>query len=271
MRRFAYKLLSLSFTSWEYPNKLGIGCNGINDKDADNFLLFLEELRAHPAGKILILTAAAATSPWADPDGKPLTDVSSFAKIFDHVTVMNYDIWGSWSPTVGPNAPLDDSCASPANQIGSAASAVKAWTDAGMPANKLVLGVPAYGHSFRVRRKDAFVQGSTTQLAPYPSFDAQDQPAGDKWDGQPGEVDVCGVKTTQPGGVVTYWGMIDLGYLDHDGSPKSGRPFLFDTCSKTVSVNVCSALILVFNFFLINRFTHTIQKRKSWFPTMTHR
>ncbi|KAG1744097.1 uncharacterized protein EDB91DRAFT_210501 [Suillus paluster] len=60
---------------------------------------------------------------------------------------MNYDIWGSWFPTVGPNALLNDTCASSANQQGSAVSAVKAWTDAGMPANEIVLGVASYGHS----------------------------------------------------------------------------------------------------------------------------
>lgn len=227
-----------SFISWEYPNKPGVGCNGINDKDTENFLLFLEELRSHPVGKVLIITAAASSSPWAGPDGKPSTDVSGFAKLFDYVTIMNYDIWGSWSPAVGPNAPLDDSCASPANQMGSAASAVRAWINAGMPANQLVLGVPAYGHSFRVRKQDAFAQGSTTQLASYPSFDAQDQPAGDKWDGQPGEVDICGVRSTKPGGIITFWGMISLGYLDDEGHPKSERPYKFDTCSKTVSVQV---------------------------------
>jgi chitinase len=45
---------------------------------------------------------------------------------------MNYDVWGSWSPDVGPNAPLDDSCAPV--QAGSATSALKAWTNAKFPA-----------------------------------------------------------------------------------------------------------------------------------------
>src|SRR6266850_274670 len=51
---------------------------------------------------------------------------------------MNYDIWGSWSPTVGPNAPLDDSCAP--SQQGSAKSAVKAWTDVDVCGNPNVVG-----------------------------------------------------------------------------------------------------------------------------------
>lgn len=51
--------------------------------------------------------------------------------------IMNYDVWGSWSAGVGPNAPLDDSCAP--TKAGSAASAVKAWTDAKFPVDKVHL------------------------------------------------------------------------------------------------------------------------------------
>jgi len=48
---------------------------------------------------------------------------------------MAYDIWGSWTDTLGPNAPLEDSCApSPA---GSGASAVKDWVTAGFPVDQV--------------------------------------------------------------------------------------------------------------------------------------
>jgi len=48
---------------------------------------------------------------------------------------MNYDVWGSFSASVGPNAPLDDSCAP--TKGGSATSAVKAWKAAGFPASQV--------------------------------------------------------------------------------------------------------------------------------------
>ena len=54
---------------------------------------------------------------------------------FPKSAIMNYDVWGSFSSGVGPNAPLDDACA-PAKE-GSATSAVKAWTAAGFPASKV--------------------------------------------------------------------------------------------------------------------------------------
>src|SRR5947208_3044218 len=103
---------------------------------------------------------------------------------------MNYDIWGSWDTTVGPNAPLNDSCAAPLNQQGSAVSAVKAWTTAGFPADKIILGVAAYGNSFHVNTSSAL--DAYGNLVPYPPFDKSQQPAGDKWNSTTTGVDVCG-------------------------------------------------------------------------------
>jgi len=227
-----YKADGLGF-DWEHPNSVGIGCNLRDIHDTPNFLLFLQELRAHPVGKDLAITASASSAPWLGTEGIPVEDVSDFAKVLDFVAIMNYDICGPWSPTVGPNAPVDDTCAPGGDQMGSAVAAVKAWKKSGMPVEKLVLGVPAYGHSYRVRKQDAFVDGSTTQIALYSRFDSKSQPAGSRWDSRPGETDVCGVTSTVPGGIIQYWGMIELGYLDSLGNPKSGQIYKFDNCSKT--------------------------------------
>lgn len=84
---------------------------------------------------------------------------------------MNYDIWGAWSTTgVGPNAPLADACAGAGRQQGSATSAIAAWNAAGIPKNQIVLGTASYGHSFIVKKSDAYSSGTT--LASYPPFDA---------------------------------------------------------------------------------------------------
>jgi chitinase len=195
----------------------------------------LQQLRRDPVGKLLAITAAAGSSPWLGANNSPIKDVSEFSKVLDYVAIMNYDIWGPWSPTVGPNAPLEDSCAPQAARVGSASSAVQVWTKAKMPLDKLVLGVPAYGHSYRVLARNAYSNG---KIALYPKFDASHQPAGDAWDGQPAGSDVCGVKSTQPGGIINYWGMISLGYIDNNGNPKTGRKYRFDTCSKTVCILV---------------------------------
>jgi chitinase len=205
----------------------------MNKDDTAHFLSFLQELRQHPLGKNLILSAATATVPFTGPDGNPLSDASGFAKVLDYITIMNYDIWGPWSSTVGPNAPLNDTCATTQNQAGSAVSAVQNWHKAGISLNKIVLGVPAYGHSYQVKKTDAFETGSMTLLASYPSFNSTAKPSGDSWDGG-GGIDVCG-NPISPGGIVDFWGLIQLGYFNSNGTLKQGIFFRYDNCSQTVS------------------------------------
>lgn len=124
-------------------------------------------------------------------------DVSEFAKYLDYIQVMNYDIWGPWSKTAGPNAPLNDTCATePSRKLGSTVSAVASWTTAGFPVDQIVLGVASYGHSYSVNHAEAFSGGKEAVgralRSSYPAFNAANQPSGDLWDDQPG-VDVCGV------------------------------------------------------------------------------
>ncbi len=153
-----------------------------------------------------------ATVPFIGPNGDPLTDVSGFSKVLDWIAVMNYDVWGPWSPTVGPNAPLNDTCASPENQQGSAVSALRTWGKAGIPASQIVLGVAAYGHSFQVPKANAFQSGSSKTLTDYPVFNVSAHPAGDSWDDAAG-MDECGNVQTA-GGNIDFWGMIELGYSE---------------------------------------------------------
>ncbi|KAI0371354.1 glycoside hydrolase [Pilatotrama ljubarskyi] len=227
-----YQLDGLDF-DWEYPNKQGMGCNVIADDDSANFLAFLQALRADPAGANLTLSAAAGITPFNGPDGKPMADVSDFAKVLDYVAIMNYDVWGAWSDAVGPNAPLNDTCAQQADQQGSAVSAVKAWTDAGFPANQLVLGVASYGHSFKVSKDAAVSSGST--LTPYPAFVASQQPLGDSWDAvAPAGVDQCGNPSAGgPSGIFDFWGLIEGGFLTANGTAAEGIDYRFDACSQT--------------------------------------
>ncbi|KAL0569569.1 hypothetical protein V5O48_012391 [Marasmius crinis-equi] len=223
------KLDGLDF-DWEYPNRQGLGCNVINPNDTSNFISFLEELRQHPVGKHLILTAATSITPYNDATGSPSSDLSRFANALDFVALMNYDIWGPWSATVGPNAPLNDTCvADTAKQQGSAVSAVTAWKKAGVPIEKMLLGLPAYGHSFKVKKEDAFKQGSSKELAEYPKMDKSVRPAGDRWDDPAGLVDACGV-SNPAGGIYNFWGLVENGFLGPDGKPK--YPSRFDECSK---------------------------------------
>lgn len=215
---------------WEYPGRQGVGCNTISVNDTTNFLKFLQELRQNPIGANLTLSAAVSLAPFTDASGSPSTDVSGFAHVLDYIILRNFDVWGSLSEHVGPNAPLNDTCASSANQQGSAVSAIKAWTAAGMPVNQIVLGVDNSGHSYSVSPSAAFESGTKT-LASYPAFDASKQPLGDAWD-DTGSVDVCGV-SHGPGGTFRFWGLIDGGFLTGEGTPADGIYYRYDECSQT--------------------------------------
>lgn len=61
-----------------------MGCNVISNNDTANFLELLKIVRQQaPEG--FKLTAAVGITPWNGPDGNPLTDVSEFAEVLDHI------------------------------------------------------------------------------------------------------------------------------------------------------------------------------------------
>ncbi|KAG7097637.1 hypothetical protein E1B28_004969 [Marasmius oreades] len=233
-----YQLDGIDF-DWEYPNKQAIGCNLISPQDSPNFLSFLQELRKDPVGSKITLSAAVGITPFVGSDGQTMQDVSGFAKVLDYIAIMNYDVWGSWSPTVGPNAPLDDSCATV--KAGSAVSAVKAWSDAGFPTDQVTLGVAAYGHSFHVSNSDALGPDNSLKLSP--TFDKSQQPRGDSQDGAAG-TDQCG-NPVAVGGIFNLWGLIDGGFLDAQGKPQAGISHVFDNCSQTPFVYNPSSQVMV--------------------------
>ena len=209
----------------------GIGCNTVSPKDTANFLSFLQELRTTTTGKKLIISVPVE-DPFADASGSPSTNVSAFKDVLDFITIMNYDTGSNSSFGVGPNSPLDDLCAPMSGQWSSAARKIDAWSAAGMPLDQIVLGVPAYGHGYSVSKKSAFKSGSI--LAPYPAYNVNNTPPGDKWSGV-GGIDVCGINEG-PGGVYTYWGLMEEGFLNTDGTTKTGIAYRYDNCSQTVRI-----------------------------------
>jgi len=206
---------------WEYPNALGIGCNQMSSSDVQNFIAFLQELRAEPAAQNLLISAAVSDTPFLGPDGNPMTNLSDFAAVLDHLAVMNYDVNGQWSNTTGagPNAPLDDSCSTV--KTGSAIRGINAWTAAGFPKAKLLLGVPAYGHSYNVAPADAV--DSSGNLVDHPHFTPNPLTT---------TLDQCGNPEPVPD-QIDFSTLISQGFLNSDGTPATGIRFRFDNCSQT--------------------------------------
>jgi chitinase len=136
---------------WEYP---GQGVAGIKYRDEDkrNFTLLLKTLREEldaeskargRAGRDpYVLTIAAADREYFDH-----VEMSKLHVYLDWINVMAYDFFNSLTSTTGHQAGLYRSeFASATDRNGDAA--VKQYLAAGVPSEKIVLGVPFYGRGF---------------------------------------------------------------------------------------------------------------------------
>jgi chitinase len=174
-----------------------------------------------------------------------MTDVSAFASVLDYVTIMNYDVFGPWSSTVGPNTPINDSCApSVSDQQGSAVTALAAWTEAKFPASQILLGLATYAHSYSVAPSDAFTASGA--LALYPPFNKSNQPLGntDLPPGSPPSYDQCG-NLVGPSGTFDFRSLINDGYLTTDGTNATGIDYIFDSCSETPYIYNASSQVMI--------------------------
>ncbi len=139
---------------WEYPGDLQRGGAG---EDFDNFVEFLKELYAacKAASPSLILSYA---SPAIVPNGVPQNYhdnpstyfqwLAECSQYLDRLNVMAYDYHGAFDypNSTGANAPLNhDTNLSSTFYI---AQTLQNYLQNGVPANKIVLGMPTYGHSF---------------------------------------------------------------------------------------------------------------------------
>lgn len=114
---------------WEYP---GSGAAGISSSpdDKENFTLLMKDLRK-ALGKGNLLTMASISS-------AAFVDFPAIMKYLDFVNIMAYDM----ASPPKHHSPLHSS-----ETLGrhSAESAVEAHIKAGVPASKLILGIPFYG------------------------------------------------------------------------------------------------------------------------------
>jgi chitinase len=131
---------------WEYPGLIGSG-HRFRAEDGHNFTLLLSELRQRfneqtaRTHKRLYLTIAAGASP----DYLDHAEMNKAQKYVDTVNLMAYDYVEPGSdPLTGNHAPLFSDPLDVRNY--SADASVRAFEKAGVPAEKILLGLPFYGH-----------------------------------------------------------------------------------------------------------------------------
>ncbi len=121
--------------NWEYPVSGGTAGTKHRPADRENFTLLLQAVRREldRLGDGYILTATGA----AEVGFLKKIEPSAVAEVTDHIFLMEYDFSGPWEKRTGFNAPLDGIRRS-----------VEAYLQAGIPAEKLVLGMPLYGYRY---------------------------------------------------------------------------------------------------------------------------
>ena len=139
---------------WEFPVAGGLDENARRPEDKQNYTLLFKALREKLdiAGKKdrrhYLLTAAIGNNRQFLSN----TDIAEVAHILDWANIMTYDFNGHWNKYAGHHAPLysDPKLVRDGVDGTSSVNAIVELTlQAGVPPNKLVLGVPFYGYSWK--------------------------------------------------------------------------------------------------------------------------
>jgi chitinase len=130
---------------WEYPGVPGSHNNPFRAEDKQTYTLLLKELRLRLNREqkklhrhLVTSTATGWTTSWLEH-----TNMREASKWVDTVNLMCYDYYEPSSPITGHDAPLFTNPADPKGV--STDRSVRENLAAGVPARKLVVGVPFYG------------------------------------------------------------------------------------------------------------------------------
>lgn len=136
---------------WEYPVSGGMATNTRRPEDRQNFTLLLKTLRekldarAALDQKYYLLTIAGSAGSGFTTN----TEMDSFHQYIDYANIMTYDIHGTWDKYTDFNAPLYSNGDNSSQYKWSVNAGVEAWIAKGFPKEKIILGIPFYGHIYK--------------------------------------------------------------------------------------------------------------------------
>ncbi len=127
---------------WEYPGLEGDG-NVFRTEDKENFTFLLQLLREKldsiNSGNLLTI-ATGGFQNYLDH-----TNMMEAQKYLDFINIMSYDFHGGWEGKTGHHSNLNNSSYDNESNVRSVLNAVEQHLAAGIPSDKLVVGVPFYG------------------------------------------------------------------------------------------------------------------------------
>ncbi|QSQ27432.1 glycosyl hydrolase [Pyxidicoccus parkwayensis] len=137
---------------WEYPVGGGLPGNTNSPADKQNYTLLMQEFRSQlnavtsQTGKQYLLTIASGASPDLLANKQETKNLSA---VLDWINVMTYDYHGAFESRVNFHSPLLRVTGDPDAATGFYSDATVAkMLELGVPASKIVLGVPFYGRGW---------------------------------------------------------------------------------------------------------------------------
>jgi len=152
MRQYGFDGIDID---WEVPVGGGLAKDSGRPEDKANLTLLLAELRhqldvaAATDSKSYLLTIAIP----AMPDLYANFELGNIAPFVDWINIMAYAYHGGWGPITHHQAPLyystHDPAPSEATRPLNVDATVQAFLAAGVPSDKIVIGIPFYGQGWR--------------------------------------------------------------------------------------------------------------------------